>query len=477
MKKLLFTIGVLGILNACSNSPKNNIAFEVIENDKTQKLNDEYSELFKKEKFNGAILIAEKGVIIYEKAFGIANEEKNTKIDIDTKFELASVSKQFTAMGIVQLKKKGLLDYKDKISKYIPELAIYNRGITIEQLLVHSGGLSDYMELALENWDKSKIATNDDIIKLFEEHKPPILFRPNERFEYSNTGYMLLGTIIERVSGKDFETFLAENIFKPADMSNSFVYRRRFSPKKIDNYAEGYLFSDSLNRKVLPDNIASESYVVYLDGIVGDGMVNSNLRDLLKWDRILYTNKLIGENDKKEIFSSYVTSDSLPTDYGFGWEIDSLNAYGKIASHSGGWAGYVAHIERHLDNDKTIILLQNNLTEKTEIPLKNTRKILYNIPIEKPIILNPAVLKTYAGIYLTEAGNEIELAYANGELLYALQPGVNLPLIPVSKTKFILDGLTPEVTYTFKLDDQKKVESVRIQQPEQGIDRTIVKKK
>ena len=130
-----------------------------------------------------------------------------------------------------------------------------------------------------------------------------------------------------------------------------------------------------------------------------------------------------------------------------------------------------------MDNDKTIILLQNNLTEKTEIPLKNTRKILYNIPIEKPIILNPAVLKTYAGIYLTEAGNEIELAYANGELLYALQPGVNLPLIPVSKTKFILDGLTPEVTYTFKLDDQKKVESVRIQQPEQGIDRTIVKKK
>ena len=169
-------------------------------------MNALYTELFNKEKFNGNILIAEDGVIIYEKAFGIANEDENRKLDIDTKFELASVSKQFTAMGIVQLKKKGLLDYKDKISKYIPELAFYNRGITIEQLLVHSGGLSDYMELAHEKWDTSKIATNDDIIKLFEEDRPPILFRPNERFEYSNTGYMLLGTIIERVSGKDFES-------------------------------------------------------------------------------------------------------------------------------------------------------------------------------------------------------------------------------------------------------------------------------
>ena len=129
-----------------------------------------------------------------------------------------------------------------------------------------------------------------------------------------------------------------------------------------------------------------------------------------------------------------------------------------------------------MDNDKTIILLQNNLTEKTEIPLDNTRKILYDIPIEKPIILNPAALKRFAGIYLTDSGNEIELTYANGELLYALQPGVNLPLIPVSKTKFILDGLTPEVTYTFKINDQDKVESVRIQQPEQDVDRTIVKK-
>ena len=206
MKKLLFAISILGMVFSCSNSPEKTMEFEVIENDKTQKLNDEYSELFKKEKFNGAILIAEKGVIIYENAFGIANEEENRKIDIDTKFELASVSKQFTAMGIVQLKKKGLLNYKDKISKYIPELAFNNRGITIEQLLAHSGGLSDYMELAQEKWDKSKIATKDDIIKLFEEHKPPILFRPNERFEYSNTGYMLLGTIIERVSGKDFES-------------------------------------------------------------------------------------------------------------------------------------------------------------------------------------------------------------------------------------------------------------------------------
>lgn len=478
MKKEYIMLLFIVFVFACSIKQMDKQEFQKITNDKSSKLDSFYLELYQQGKFNGTVLIAENGTIIYENAFGNANEAENQKLNINTKFELASVSKQFTAMGIVQLEKQGLLNYDDEISKYIPELSHY-KGISIKNLLVHTGGLPDYMELADERWDKSKIADNQDIINLFELYKPEIIFQPNESYEYSNTGYMLLGTIIERVSRKSFGEFLNEKIFKPLGMTNTFVYRRRFAPRKVENYAIGYVFSDSLNQKVIPDSIESEEYVIYLDGIVGDGMLNSNVRDLLKWDRSLYEGKFIDDNDVRHIFSSYYTVDSTSTDYGFGWEIDSLMAYGKIVEHSGGWAGYVTHIERHLDNDKTIILLQNSLTENTEVPLKNTRRILYDIPIEKPIVLDSTLLKNYSGIYLSNSEKETKIKYKDGILFYPYPPNdpqINLELVPVSKFKFILDGFSPEVTYTFQTDEKGKVLNCRVQQIEQGIDRVLKRK-
>jgi len=127
--------------------------------------------MIEQEKFNGNVLIAEKGKVIFEKSFGLANEQTKRKLNIETIFELASVSKQFTAMGIVQLKKENKLSYNDEISKYIPELANY-KGITIHHLLVHTSGLSDYMEQANIHWNKSNIATNNDMINLFKKFKP-----------------------------------------------------------------------------------------------------------------------------------------------------------------------------------------------------------------------------------------------------------------------------------------------------------------
>ncbi len=347
---------------------------------KSMQLDSLYNNLFQQGKFNGNVLVAESGNIIFEKAYGMADIENQVALNPSTSFELASVSKQFTAMGIVQLEKEGKLSLEDEMSKYIPELVHYD-GITIKHLLIHTGGMADYFDLAEKYWDKAKIATNDDIIRLFQKHQPERLFQPNESYEYSNTGYLLLGSIIERVSGKTFENYLSEKIFLPLDMQNTFVYRRRYEPRTVENYAQGYVYSDSLARKVLPDELASESYVIYLDGIVGDGMVNSNIYDLLKWDRALYSNKLINEEDKKHIFSSYKTSNDDDTNYGFGWGIDNTKDYGKIASHAGGWVGYITYIERHLDNDKTIIILQNQVMDEIALPRKKTRKILYNIPM------------------------------------------------------------------------------------------------
>lgn len=466
---LTLLIGTICLISCKENTETTK--FQSKKNPKALKLDTLYSELYDKGNFNGSVLIAENGNVIFEKNYGIADEQTNRKLNDSTIFELASVSKQFTAMGIVQLVKEGKLSYEDDITKYTPELNDY-KGITIKNLLNHTGGLPDYMELADKNWDKSKIATNDDILKLFNQVKPKKLFEPSEKWDYSNTGYLILATIIERVSGQKFGQYLHEKIFKPLDMKNTFVYRRRFEPKEIQNYANGYIYSDSLQKKILPDEMGKDFYVVFLDGIVGDGMVNSNPKDLLKWDRTLYGNNLINDQDRNLIFSSTMTKDSSQTDYGFGWMIDSTKTYGKIASHSGGWAGYISYIERNLDNDKTIIILQNNSLSSTEIPIKNTRRILYNQEVEKPIKLDSEILKSYAGKYLTETQKEKEIAFENDKLYVVMSADYKMELVPVSKTKFIVDGWSPEVSYMFILNDNGEVEKYRVIQEAQGIDKT-----
>ncbi len=289
--------------------------------DRIQKIDSLLNSLYSKEKINGNFLIAENGKVIYCHSFGFANEITKDKLNENSIFELASCSKQFTAMAILILKEEGKLNLDDDLNKYIPELSFY-KDITVRNLLNHTGGLPDYMELMDSLFDKSKIATNKDIITIFSKYQPKILFEPNTQWEYSNTGYALLASIIEKASGLTYADYLNKTIFQPLKMENTFVYTRRLSPKKIDNYAFGYVYSDSLKRYVLPDELEETKIVIWLDGIVGDGTVNSTINDLLKWDRALYTNELLTQEGMKAVFEVATLKDESKTKYGFGWGID-----------------------------------------------------------------------------------------------------------------------------------------------------------
>lgn len=445
-------------------------------NTKKERLETLFTRLYKQGKFNGNVLVAEKGTVVFEKSYGLANEKTQQPLNLDTQFELASVSKQFTAMGIVLLKKENKLSYHDEISKYLPELAFY-KGITIHHLLVHTSGLPDYMELAAAYWDQSKIAANDDIIGLFEKYHPALEFEPGEKWSYDNTGYMLLATIIERVSGQSFAAFLKEKIFTPLNMKHTTIYRRWYCPEEKANYAQGYIYSDYLQSKVLPHESGTDRQSVYLDGIVGDGMVNSTVHDLLKWDQALYGDALIDETDKEVVFSSYQLADGSETNYGYGWKISKRKKYGRLASHSGGWAGYVSYIERHMDHDKTIILLQNNALSATEIPTRDVCKILYNQTVERAVEVDGAILQQYVGIYVDKSDKEYEIDFLEHQLFFILNTDVQLKLIPVSESKFILDGAVPEVSFTFRQNSQEQVMECRFMQVENEVDKVLIRKK
>ncbi|HMJ69862.1 MAG TPA: serine hydrolase domain-containing protein [Cyclobacteriaceae bacterium] len=309
-------------------------------------------------RFNGNILVARNGEVIYKKSFGRSNFYTGEMLNDSSLFELASVSKAFTAMAIMILKEQGKLSYDDDVTKYLPELPY--KGMTIRHFLNHTSGIADYEELMVKGWDLKKIARNDDVIALFKKYNPTIVFNPGEKWEYSNTAYAMLATIVQRVSGKPFKDFLADNIFLPLDMRRSRVYSTRRSGEVIPNYAYGFVYSDSLKKYALPDSLKEYFYVYPLDGIEGDGVVNSTTGDLFKWNEALYTDKLVSRTSIEEAFTSgKLNTDSLHN-YGFGWFIENDSVSGKIVRHTGSWPGYRTLIVRFVDSKDCIIVLTNN---------------------------------------------------------------------------------------------------------------------
>ena len=259
-----------------------------------------------------------------------------------------------------------------------------------------------------------------------------------------------MASIIEKASGKSYAVFLANNIFKPVKMENTFVYNRRLDPKKITDYAYGYVHNAS-GKKVLPDNDPNNNYVVCLDGIVGDGTVNSTTSDLLKWDKALYTDKLVSRKSLELLFTPPVLPNDEKTNYGFGWMVNQSDDYGKVANHSGGWPGYVTFIERHMDNDKTIIVLQNN--DNGLSFLNNLRRILYGKALviikdtHTEISLSEAELKSFVGEYELQPSYNMAITLDNGQLYTQLPGQEKFPIFPEAENLFFLKVVRAQLEF------------------------------
>lgn len=328
--------------------------------------------------FNGSVLVIDGGHEVYKKHVGFSNFDGKELINDTSIFELASCSKQFTAMAIMILVQQGKLSYTDTIQKFIPNLP-YNH-ITIENLLCHTSGLPDYMELLQKYWDKHKFATNNDVIDLFIKHKPKVYYAPNQTFDYSNTGYALLSVIIEKASGLSYAEFLDKHIFKPLGMKYTRVYNtRRSKNEKIDNYAYGYIYSDKLKKYVLPDSLTDYKYVIYMDAITGDGTVNTNVTDLALWDKALRENTLVQKNTLDKAFTPYQLKDGKQSNYGYGQIIVNDGKSEKAVYHGGSWPGYSSFILHFIERETSIIVLSNNEYEGTDKLVDEIAKIVLEL--------------------------------------------------------------------------------------------------
>jgi CubicO group peptidase (beta-lactamase class C family) len=334
------------------------------------------------QQFNGTVLIAKKGKIITEQSFGYANPETGEKLTERSSFRLASVSKQFAAMGIMILKERGKLDYDDDIRLYLPELP-YD-GITIRHLLHHTGGLPDYMGLFEKNWESEKefddrsMAYNKDVVTLFAKYKPNIDFEPGEKYAYSNTGYVLLGEIIGRVSKQPIADFFQKNIFDPLEMKDSRAYSLD-DKFQLESRVYGFQYT---SRGTIPNEWT------FINGMIGDGGIYASAQDLLKWDQALYTEKLVKQSTLKEAFTSGKLNDGTETGYGFGWGVSETDNGELTVSHSGGWVGFRTNIIRVLDEKLTVITLTNHSSNHLGHVIREVKNIYDGNPffIPKPLI-------------------------------------------------------------------------------------------
>lgn len=310
----------------------------------TRTIDSLMSTLHERGQFNGSVLVAVQGRIIYRNAFGPANFETKTKLTPETPFCLASVTKQFTAMAIMMLAERKKLSYDDAVAKYIPEFSRSSQTvkITIRQLLTHSSGIPDYGDLGIDDSNLTQKQLVTDLLKQVSSFN-----QPGQKYRYSNAGYALLAIVVQNVSKQSFGDFLEESIFKPLGMNSTFTYD---SPqKKNSQTAIGYNqfgARDDVNPTAVP----------------GDGGVYSTVDDLFKWDQALYTDKLVSQSTLAAAFVPGSVQEGGST-YGFGWNV--ANAGGeKYVWHTGSTAGFRAFIERRLTSRVTVILLTNRGNSK-----------------------------------------------------------------------------------------------------------------
>ncbi|RYY43673.1 MAG: serine hydrolase, partial [Chitinophagaceae bacterium] len=277
---------------------------------------------------------------------------------------------------------------------------------------------------------------------------------------YSNTGYALLASIIEKVSGKSFKDFMQESVFKPLGMTQSRIYNtRRSSNEVIPNYAYGYVYADSLKRYILPDSLPQLNFVYYLDGIQGDGIVNSTTGDLLKWDRAIKNHSLLSEISQKEMLTAQAYTDtSAKVGYGYGI-FQNKDKFGTNLYHSGGWPGYATFLSRNLEDDWTIVVLSNNNSNATGLS-NQLSYILHNelvvFPyVHKEVTIDSTIVDNYIGKY--KGSYLIEIIKERGKLYRKGKPNVELK--PESIRKFFFaDGSDRQIE--FALDGSGKVVSV-----------------
>jgi CubicO group peptidase (beta-lactamase class C family) len=327
------------------------------------KLDSLLKHINKRHDFHGTILVAKDDKILYQNQVGFADFQKKILLDEGSVFQLASVSKQFTAAAIMLLRERNKIKLTDTVSVYFPDFPYDD--VTIENLLNHTAGLPKYFWLAQHKWQQKKAPTNLEMMALLESSNVLRFYKPGHKFDYSNTNYFVLASIVEKVSGTSFSSFLKNNIFEPLEMKQSYVYSFESDSIK-ENQLDGYRLYKGRSHLKIRSTVN--------DAIVGDKNVYTTAEDLFKWTLGLNTCKLLTKASLDLMYAKGETVNGNEIPYGFGFRIDTKED--KRIYHHGRWNGFSTGLTKYLEDDLIVIVLEHTSYDGVNALNKTIKKIV-----------------------------------------------------------------------------------------------------
>ena len=418
------------------SSPGQDLSFE-------NKLDKLLTKRFNQSQPGCEVLVAKHGHIIYKKAYGSADLELNVKLGPDMVFNLASITKQFTAVAILQLVEQGRISLQDSLQKYIPDFPSKGHIITIENLLTHTSGIKDYMQLDypdsyMERWDyKPK-----QLIDSFKNY--PLEFEPGTKFSYSNSGYYLLGYIIEKITGRRYQSYVQDNLLKPLGLTHTYFDSAGII---IPNRVNGYQKDDTVYKNA---DYWSPTIEYAAGGLI------SNVDDLLKWHKGLYTYQILKKETLQKAFTPYKLKDGTSSDYGYGWFLKTSNGIKSIA-HAGGIPGFVTNEIYFPAEDIFIAILCNCGVAPIDELSVNISGIALGKSLQSDVKVDSKTLDKYVGVYKLsiDTSRTIIVLKKNDQLFAKASDTEIFPLVFKSETEFefknILDAHCEFVTENGKV--------------------------
>jgi len=385
--------------------------------------------------YTGSVLVSTKGAVLFEKGYGYKNKETRSLNDSNTIFQIGSITKQFTSAIILQLEEQKKLSLQDSLAKYIPDYPNGNK-ITIEQLLTHTAGVYNYTNDAVFMKNESMHPISRDSLIARFKYKP-LDFTPGEKFNYSNSGYELLGYIIEKVTGESYFQAVRQRIFQPLHMDHSgFDFTDLHSPDKALGYAPQ-------STTPLPIVDSSVSFAA--------GAIYTTVGDLYKWDRALLSGKILSQASQQKAYTPHLNG------YGYGWMLHIVDGK-KVVEHGGGITGFVSYIKRIPEDETCIIILDNQPNSANTIKMaQDIADILSGKEVRLPkarvaVTLDTALLRQYVGEYQIGSNFIFTISLEDGHLYGQATGQGKMELFAEKKDLFFLKAVDGEVEFVRDAD-------------------------
>jgi len=405
-----------------------------------------FQEIFKPEGSGAAVLVSHKGRVIYHKAFGMANLELGVPLRTDHVFRIGSVTKQFTGAAILKLMEQGKLSLQDEITRFLPDYPTHGKKITVEHLLTHTSGIKSYTDM--KEWDPPthrKDFTPTELIEYFKDQ--PMDFEPDAECRYNNSGYILLGYIIEKVSGKTYAKYVEDEFFKPLGMKNSYYDDDK---PLIKNRASGYSQGD------VAGNFVNAPYLSMTQPYAA-GSLLSTVEDLNTWTRALHGGKVLKPESLKKATTPYILPDGTNTHYGYGLQMSNLLG-SQTVEHGGGIHGFLSDLVYLPKEEVCVAILTNCDCEPPSALTHRVAALVIGKPYQPTAIkVDAKTLEDYVGVYENEKKEQRIIRVEEGNLTSQRVGGTKFTLIPYGPDQFFFENSFARIEFFRGKGTDKKV--------------------